>query len=230
MMQFNYPLESWQRWLLTGLILSVSIWVIHGALSKGIADFYRFPVDKITRQLEKQGHASLKSIERGQRLIAEAVKWDKKNPYLLIQQANLFDWRAGQTYFWEYSRDLIFRRALELYQTAASLRPVSAMYWIKIALMKVRLGEFDLQLEQSMHKAARLGPWEPLVQIQLSEIGLSIWPTLPPKLQAVVIENIRRGLLRKSRFIVASAERHNKIPLLCQKLGDEPQLRKKCRG
>ena len=52
------------------------------------------------------------------------------------------------------------------------MRPGSPYVWASIALLKLRLGEMDAEFYGALERAARLGPWEPAVQIAIADSAL----------------------------------------------------------
>lgn len=74
--------------------------------------------------------------------------------------------------------------ALIHFRQAVSLRPTSPYSWAGVAVMKYRLGQLDEELSRALASAMRLGPWEPGVQMMVSELGLALWDRLDPAFKA----------------------------------------------
>jgi len=196
--------------------------------TRGLADLYYYPVKKYLGVPGQRPEPVRLNLEQAEHLILQAGEWDSGNPDILRANARLLDRKATDRYFWQSIEVGALRKSLSLFRKAAGSRPSSPWLWSDIALMKAKLGEYDNEMQQAIILAAKLGPWQPLVQFRLAETGLAVWPRLSLATRMVVMENIRRGLRRKSRYLLAKADNHNKMALLCRYLGDEPQLQAKC--
>ncbi len=83
--------------------------------------------------------------------------------------------------------------ALRLYRWAAGQRPTWPYVQASIARVKVRLGEWDAELETALGLAAKLGPWEPEVMRVVVDAGLTAWPELSPATRQLVINTVLRS-------------------------------------
>jgi len=70
------------------------------------------------------------------------------------------------------------RQGLEYHRAAVRLRPGASHSWAKIALLAGRLPEADAEFGAALRNAARLGPWEPDVQLVVAEAGFTQWARL----------------------------------------------------
>jgi hypothetical protein len=98
---------------------------------------------------------------------------------------------------------------------ALALRPGSPYAWSSLALIKLKLGERDAELHSAIVAAARLGPWEPEVQLALAEIAFRAFEELPAAAQGAVRGAIERGLKRQDAKIFEMARRSGRLALLC---------------
>ena len=108
------------------------------------------------------------------------------------------------------------------------MRPGSSYAWASIALLKLRLGRIDDEFYRALDRAARLGPWEPQVQIALADAGLGAWPELAPPARKTVIAALERGLRREERDIRRIAAAHGTLPLVCAEPSLPPRLAALC--
>ena len=65
-----------------------------------------------------------------------------------------------------------YEQALERYRIATKARPASPGAWGDIARLKLRLAEFDGELDNAIRSASRLGPWEPDVQLVIADVAM----------------------------------------------------------
>lgn len=95
--------------------------------------------------------------------------------------------RLGRVY--SFAKD---PRALDTYREAIAARPLWPHSHGRLAAEKLRQGERDQELIDAMHRAFELGPWRPLVNRRLTEVGWIAWADLDPETRRLVLENARR--------------------------------------
>lgn len=71
------------------------------------------------------------------------------------------------------------------------------------------------EFEGALRNAARLGPWEPVVQIALAEAGFRHWNALAPETRAVLRANAARALRRQDAKLFELARRTGRLDVLC---------------
>jgi hypothetical protein len=107
------------------------------------------------------------------------------------------------------------RQGLEYHREAVRLRPGAPYSWASIALLKGRLPEPDAEFEAALRNAARLGPWEPEVQIAVAESGLSLWDRLSPPARSAVRDTLARALRWQDAKLFALARSAGRLDVLC---------------
>jgi len=152
-------------------------------------------------------------------LLREAHERDPRQPNYLEDLARLYEYRAlplsaGDPLAQEY-----LRRALEYQREAIRRRPGSPYTWANIALLKTQLSEPDREFEIALRNAARLGPWEPQVQITLADTGLRNWNTLAPETRAALRANVTRALRWQDAKLFELARRTGRLNVLCASPG-----------
>lgn len=217
----------WLVFLMLGGLLAVTALQ---AASRGLANYGYYPLKNYLgepgRPPSYVGFTPEAALNRAGRALAR----DANNPDILRAEARLLDKQASDLFFWQSTigQEESYRQSLAKFQQAARLRPVSPWLWADIALMKAKLGEYDELMNHSLRQAVKLGPRQPLVQLQLAEIGIAVWPELYADTRNLIVENIRRSLPQKSRYILQIAKSHNKMQILCENLRNEPQISQKC--
>lgn len=152
---------------------------------------------------------------RAQQHLESARTFERGNPKLLEDLARVYKWQVR--YDFPTSRvDLAYlQQALDLLRQSARLRPVSARTWSSIAATKSQLALLDDEFLHAIDNAARLGPWEPEVQIALANIGFLHWQGLPKPTQAVLQLVMQRGLKRQDEELFNLATRTLRLDVLC---------------
>ncbi|MCV6621144.1 MAG: hypothetical protein OIF51_05265 [Cellvibrionaceae bacterium] len=128
------------------------------------------------------------------------------------------------------------QQAIDLHKTAIELRPRWPYSWSGIALMKAYQQKFDQEFEQAVLQAARFGPWENTVNIQLALVGQIVWLELQSrgqnpegsdpsieakKLKATIIENYNRGIRRNAKVIARNLKQSPHRYSICAHLSRE---------
>lgn len=83
-------------------------------------------------------------------------------------------------------------RAIAAYQQAVDLRPLWPYGITRLAAARLRAGGNDQDLAQLLKNAYQLGPWRPMVNRRITEIGLRGWAGLDQQARDIVLENARR--------------------------------------
>jgi hypothetical protein len=107
------------------------------------------------------------------------------------------------------------REALAQFRAAALMRPGSPYVWVAIAGVKLRLDEMDFEFYGALQRAARLGPWEPAIQLALADIGFAGWRYLAQPGKKMAVEAMDRGMRRQEKELRALAAAHGTFGLVC---------------
>jgi hypothetical protein len=121
-----------------------------------------------------------------------AHQWDPYNPAHLENLARLHaaqaeSLRAGAP------QQALLQQALMEAREALVLRPAWPYTWATLLRIKKDRREADAEFLAALHQAARLGPWEGEVQLQLADAGLFFWAQLPQESQNLVLQDVVRG-------------------------------------
>mgnify|MGYP000029450485 CR=1 FL=1 len=177
------------------------------ASALGLAHLQVLRVENQLKYWYKLGKvASPASLESALAAIERANALHPDNPYQLTLQARLLEWRAynaGQVIVEDY------REALSLYQHAAKLRPLWPDNWAEMAQVKVRLNEFDADLNRYLVRADQLGPYTPAVHMAVAQANLPRLSLLVGD-QVVLLEtHVLRGVQdQRSKSQVLDLVRH----------------------
>lgn len=194
---------------------------IYSATMRGLADV-EYTQARLLVGLSGSGKPAPRSeyVSGALAHMREAQRLEPNNPHFVEQVARLQEMAALHLERGDPDAREGLRHSLAGMRAAALLRPGSAYVWADIALLKYRLDDMDFEFYGSLERAARLGPWEPGVQLALADIGLAAWNYLARPAQAWVIGALDRGLLRQQADLLRIGKRHGTLPLVCA----EPQL------
>jgi len=152
---------------------------------------------------------------RARESLRAAQALDPRQPAYLEDLARLYEQRArglpaGDRLAREYLRE-----ALDLQRQALARRPGSPYTWSNVALLKARLAQADGEFERALRNAARLGPWEPDVQIALAEASFGQWRSLSPETREAMRANAERALRGQDARLFDVAHRTGRMDLVC---------------
>jgi len=147
--------------------------------------------------------------------LREARALDPGRPDFLEDIARLHELRARPIKEGDTLARADLRQALDYHRQNLRLRPGLPYTWASLALVKARLGEPDREFETALRNAARLGPWEPEVQLALAEAGFRHWPSLAPETRTAMRANAGRALRWQDAKIFDIARRAGRLDLLC---------------
>jgi hypothetical protein len=128
-----------------------------------------------------------------------------QNPDAYEGMARLEAIRAGSNN--AEARNAALRRGLALTRRAVSLRPVSPYSWSQLLWFKNALGEYDAEFRLGLESTLQLGPWEPRLQTEVAEIGLSAWPALSGHERRMVEDDVMGGMKHQAEKMRAIVRR-----------------------
>lgn len=109
--------------------------------------------------------------------------------------------------------------ALSYFRAAVRERPVSSYAWAAMVTTQWRMRRVDAEFERALQEAARLGPWEPEVQLAVADAGLQSWQGLSEAAQRAVLAAIGRALRYQDAAVFALARRHGRLDVVCRAQG-----------
>ena len=123
-----------------------------------------------------------------------------------------------------------YEQALERYRIAAKARPASPGAWGDIARLKLRLAQFDGELDNAIRNASRLGPWEPDLQLVIAEVAMQGGSRLTPEARRAAFAMMSRALKRQERELVQLAVQRGRLDVLCSipGIGAYPGAARRC--
>jgi hypothetical protein len=193
---------------------------IYAAAVRGLADaHYTTARLELTAGVPKDGAPRPEAIGPALASLREARMLEPANPHFVEQVARLEELQALRLGPRAPARREGLRQSLAQYREAAAMRPGSPYVWANIAMLKARLNDMDFEFYGALERAARLGPWEPQVQIAMVDIGMATWGWLAKPGREWVLGAMERGLLRQAPEIRRIAAIHGSLPRLCADVG-----------
>lgn len=83
-------------------------------------------------------------------------------------------------------------RAITAYEKSVQQRPLWPYGIARLASARLRAGGIDQELAELLKEAHQLGPWRPVINRRITEIGLKGWGGLDQEARDIVLENARR--------------------------------------
>jgi len=170
------------------------------AVQRGAADLVAFGA---RHGLDRAGLPTVEASERARRRLERAIQLDGGNP-------DHHDYLAR----W-YEHAGAHRHALRHFRAALDARPSWPYAWADLVRVKLRLGELDGELDKAVQQAARLGPWEPGVQLVLAEVAFEAGQRLAPETRRAALAMMSKALRRNEREIAELATRRGRLDVLC---------------
>ncbi len=200
------------RVTVASLGIAASIALAVAALRLGAADLTAFAP---RRALERSAtQPPVRDDERwasARAQLERAASLDADNPDL---REALGRWHDAESL--RLHSDAELREALTDFRRALALRPSSAYTWANVALLKLRLAEFDDEFGDAAARAARLGPWEPEVQLILANVAFGAFDKLRAQERPAVLRTVANGLQRQGEAIFDLAWRAGRIDIFCR--------------
>jgi hypothetical protein len=144
--------------------------------------------------------------------LQEAESLDPRNPVI---QELLGVLNARRVESLEYLGEAVVH-----FSKALSLRPVSPYSWANLAEVKYRMGVPGKELEPLLRTAARLGPWEPVVQQIVADFGLAVWDEINGETRAAVEQIVANGMRRNPLAMLQISERRGRLQVACRHLSE----------
>lgn len=200
--------------ILLGLLAIAGLAVLTAlAVQRGTADLLAFGA---RHGLERAGFSTGESRQRAYRGLEQAIRLDGGNPE---HREYLGRW---------YEAAARYREALAHYRAAVQARPAWPYGWADVARIKLRLRQFDAELDEAVKNASRFGPWEPPVQLGIAALAMEAGHRLTPEARGAALALMSNALKRQERELVELAYRRGRLDLLCSipRIAEYPAARR----
>ena len=100
--------------------------------------------------------------------------------------------------------------------------------WNKRTVVKYRLGQINDEFYEALHNAERLGPWEPVIQRMVIEVGLNKWLMFSKSERTFVLETISHALEKEPQRALEIVKKHNLLDVICLLNKEKPRVVEYC--
>lgn len=169
-------------------------WLSLVAMQWGMADLrIRFARDLFDNWSQKTTPATIEDWNRVENTLLKAEKLTtSKHPDVKELLGKAYIVRTGIVPI-DLKESLV--SALQYYQQAAILRPVSPYPWATIAIIQDALGRYDDSFDEALSKAVYYGQWNPDVLLMLTEVAFSSRTmNLSTTARILLDDNVKRAL------------------------------------
>tara|TARA_R110001599_G_scaffold122530_3_gene294580 strand:- start:3587 stop:4330 length:744 start_codon:yes stop_codon:yes gene_type:complete len=144
-------------------------------------DFYK--VRNIVSSWRDQGNTqTIEQYLLAKSAIESAVESQPSHPLYQDLLAQVYEWGAIAGY---EERDSAFKMAKSHYLRASQLRPLWAVTWASLAMVKWRQQEFDDEMLRYLQRANQLGPQKPEVHLLYVQLGMALYASNHPMLLTI---------------------------------------------
>jgi len=183
-------------------LIGLLLWLIYLSFSYGLADILAEQAN-YEMQLWENQELTLDTWNSTQTILQQALQFDPQNPDLLEMMGKMYDWKAKRSFSLP-EQIVAHQRALDYFRKAAKKRPISALTWANIILIKNFLFQYDIQFATALEQAVLQAPWHPFIHHVVVYVGLSAWQHLSEKEQSLVLVTIKRGLVGRKATQIAN--------------------------
>lgn len=203
-----------------GLVLYLAL---HSAVL-GLANLQALRVENQLKQWQKgRVPERLEAFEPALRAANRALAMQSGNPHHYTLKARVLEWRGYRS---GDQAEEQYRHALALHRRAAELRPLWPDTWAEMAVLKLRLGEFDADLDYYLAQADRLGPYTAVVHKAVVQAGFAKLQRDPFVQPPLLETHILRGMSdRRTRGAIARiTKEHRQQIMVCRwlQLAEQP--------
>jgi len=173
------------------LALCVSVW----SIAWGVADLAMASPRLALAAWSETREAP--AADAWRRLVARAGGARRLNPLdagYVATIARLHHWLAWRRPWWEPRTHAYRRLATRGFAAAIARRPSWGFAWGLHAESAALAGRPPAQVAASIRNAARLGPWEPGVQVTIARVGVALFDALDRETRGVVRLAFARAL------------------------------------
>jgi hypothetical protein len=190
------------------------------AIPRGLADLDAFsPRQTLLREGRAFPAPADPAWAGGRDLLRSAIARDPANPNHHEQLAAWYERAALRMPARDPASRAYLEQSLEHLRTTAVLRPGSPYTWSNIALVALRLGATQGEMARAVSHAARLGPWEPEVQLGLAEVLFGAAEELPADARGAAGAVVVNALRRHAGRLFARASALGRLGVLCSLSG-----------
>ncbi len=198
------------------ILIPLACYVIYVATQWGLADvYYRPAMNQLKNWRAGKIELENQDWEKLRINLSKAVELDPDNPKIHENIALAYEGRFDYLSVNDEEAEPYREQALKHYRQSTLLRPTWPYAWSKLAAVKYRLDQLDDEFYQAYKNAVRLGPWEPIIQLKLIEIGLLKWMVMPKSERSLVFKIISNALEKQPSAVLKIVDNHGLLDVIC---------------
>jgi hypothetical protein len=208
----------WRWFLLPAVVIALG-WASIEAGKMGLADLSARQVDPAFVGWRKQKVVASDEWDRIHQRLLYAESLQPSNADYQVKLGQLFDyrWMTGTRQASENGQDV--QTARDYYRAAVAKRVIWGYAWAHLLSAKARLNELDDEFTLALDKAVEFAPWEPPVQLIVSDAAFLRWDNLTLSDQEKVRANTLRGLKSvtggQTRRMIKLIRSYDKYAVVC---------------
>lgn len=224
--------EALWRWLLLPAIVILLVWASYEASKAGLADLQARQVDPAFVIWRKQKTVAPDEWQRIHQRLLKAASLQPANADYQLQLGQLFNyrWMTGARQGSDKRKDV--ETALDYYRSAVAKRAIWGRAWAHLLSAKARLNELDEEFALALDNAVEFGPWEPPVQLIVSDAAFRHWVELSEGQQQKIRANTLRGLKSvtggQTRRMIQLIRLHDKYAVVCPSMPTDSLFERVC--
>ncbi|MEH6825761.1 MAG: hypothetical protein V7629_17845 [Motiliproteus sp.] len=217
------------------LLLLIIGWALQAAARAGLSDLYAFQVSSYTQKWAAADDPSDAAITNKEWLevsgAIDRLLWlVPEHPDYLQAAGIAYGLYANKGTVATERVDALLALSADFYRQSLSSRPAWPYAWGNLVLLKAGQGQLDAEFYHALERAATLGPWEPEVQMALTEAGLAHWSALNAVAKGIVVATVSRGISRDLNTFQRLATSYQQLDTLCLYLPKNAHQQRFCKA
>ena len=214
--------------LLPATLAITCLVILFWALLRANAAWHYFAAQTIAEPLFESGSGAAAVFEASEAHINIALQRFPNNPDYLDFEGRLLILKSSQPGVMGAERRALLEAAAENFRQALTVRPLWPYSWVNLLATKDKLGQVDMEFNVALEKAAILGPWELVVQLQVVDSGLRYWGKLGRTERELVQQRVLDALKVQPRKVFEIVKAYGRPDLICGVEDTHRQIKKWC--
>lgn len=172
---------------------------------------------------------SIESVNLAQEKMRFAIGLNANDATLHRYMATLYEWKAYSKGRAPGDQRDDLNNSIRYYQSGLRHRPTHADLLAGWAKIKLRLAEFDDELEKILKDISVLAPWEYHIHGDLTDTALKVWPRISDrKVRKLLRNSIKVAMRRDAKKILGLSIKYGRGSLPCTLGYDTDEIKDVC--
>ena len=216
--------------LTSAALVILCLLILTWALLRANASWHFFAAQSIAEPLFEDGYGDAIVFRQSESHINTALQRFPNNPDYLDFAGRLMLLEARQTGVVGREHRLLLESAANNFRQAISVRPLWPYSWANLLAAKDNQGQVDLEFNEAMKQSARLGPWEPRVQLQIIRSGLRHWGELGSNKRELVERKVLDALKIQPQKVFVTIKYFGRPDLVCDIEDTHVKIKRWCKN